>query len=147
MQLDEVHERLIAVLAEDGRATYAALAERTRTSEPTARRKVNRLLGSGVFRIAVEVDAELLGYQLDTVLWLSVRPAQLARVAGVLAALPGTRRVAVTSGSSNLVASLVSRDVDDLYVGLTTAFGELPEVTQLEVVPVIQMIKRAGDRW
>ncbi|MFE0019656.1 Lrp/AsnC family transcriptional regulator [Amycolatopsis sp. NPDC059021] len=141
---DGVDLRLVDLLAADGRTPYSDLARATGISESTARRKVARLLAGGVIRLATEVDAELLGYRMEAVLWLSVRPAGLARVGGLLAAGPATRLVAVTSGSSNVVATLVARDVDELYEVITGTLGELPDISQFELTPVLRAVKRAG---
>ncbi|GAA4524254.1 Lrp/AsnC family transcriptional regulator [Amycolatopsis samaneae] len=141
---DDTDLRLIELLIADGRAPYSDLARATGISESTARRKVARLLTGGVLRLATEVDAELLGYRMEAVLWLSVRPAGLTHVGELLAAHPATRLVAVTSGSANVVATLITRDVDELYRVLTGTLGELPDVSQFELTPVLRAVKRAG---
>ncbi|MFD9959301.1 Lrp/AsnC family transcriptional regulator [Amycolatopsis sp. NPDC058986] len=141
---DGIDLRLVELLAADGRTPYSDLSRATGISESTARRKVARLLAGSIIRLATEVDAELLGYRMEAVLWLSVRPAGLARAGGLLAAEPATRLVAVTSGSSNVVATLVARDVDELYEVITGTLGELPDISQFELTPVLRAVKRAG---
>src|SRR3954453_23509966 len=60
--LDEVDRELMSALGVDGRASYAALAEATGISQPTARRRVERLISSGAVLLRTEVAAPLAGW-------------------------------------------------------------------------------------
>ncbi|MGO1052355.1 Lrp/AsnC family transcriptional regulator [Crossiella sp. CA198] len=142
--LDEVDRRLTALLVKDGRMGFTELARHSNVSESTARRKVDALLREGAIAITTEVDPRLLGYHLEALLWLTIQPAGLGKVAKVLAAHPATRMAATTSGPSNLLVAVVCRDGEDLYELLTGTLGALPEITGVDVTPVLHVARRAG---
>jgi len=56
VRLDRLDHDLIAILQDDGRASYRALADAVRLSPSSARARVRRLLDAGVIRIAA-IDA------------------------------------------------------------------------------------------
>lgn len=142
--LDEVDRALVALLVQDGRLGYTELARRTSVSESTARRKVEILLREGAIAITTEAEPRLFGYRLEALLWLTIRPAGLHETAQLLAAHPATRMAATTSGPTNLLVSVVCRDGADLYQLLTGTLGTLPEITHVDVTPILHTAKRTG---
>ncbi|MCO1577268.1 Lrp/AsnC family transcriptional regulator [Crossiella sp. SN42] len=137
-------EDLLAALQQDGRAGFAELAATTGRSEPTVRRRVGQLRGSGALYLDIDLDAAALGYHAEAVLWLSVRPARLVGVAQALARHPEAALVAITTGPANLLAKAVCRDVDALYAYLTERVGTIEAIEHLETAPVISTLKRAA---
>jgi DNA-binding Lrp family transcriptional regulator len=93
----------------------------------------------------VDVDLRPLGFEAQAILWLSVPPAELAGVGNALAAHPQVAFVAATTGPTNLIASVVCRDVNALYRYLTDDVGRLRAVQHVETTPVIRTLKSAGE--
>jgi DNA-binding Lrp family transcriptional regulator len=48
------------------------------------------------------------------------------------------------TGRANLMASVVCRDIEELYGFVTTRIGAIEGVQQVEVLPVYRRIKQAG---
>jgi DNA-binding Lrp family transcriptional regulator len=92
----------------------------------------------------VEIDAALLGYESEVMLWLTTRPAELAGVADELSRHPEVVFAAATSGQSNLAATVVCRDIDAFYDYLSERIGALPTLSHVETTPVLMSVKRAG---
>ncbi|TYC66449.1 Lrp/AsnC family transcriptional regulator [Streptomyces sp. CB01881] len=135
---------LLAALASDGRAGYAELAAATGWSESTVRRRLEYLRDVRALFFDVEIDAALLGYETEIMLWLTVPPAELVSVAEQLSQQPEAVFTAAVSGQSNLVAIVVCRDIDAFYDFMTTRIGALRAVSHVESAPVLQSVKRAG---
>jgi DNA-binding Lrp family transcriptional regulator len=144
VELTTEDDRLLEVLTHDGRTGYPQLAAVTGWSESTVRRRLEYLLATGAVYCDVDVDARILGYRAQAILWLTVAPAKLAVVGAALAEHPEIAWAAATTGTTNLAASAVCRDVDALYEYLTDRVGILDGVQQVETAPVIRVIKRAG---
>ncbi|WP_043262913.1 AsnC family transcriptional regulator [Streptomyces sp. CT34] len=144
LRLTERDERLLRVLAQDGRAAVPQLAAATGWSESSVRRRMEELRYAGVLRFDVEMDPSLYGRPLETMLWLTVAPAELNRVSGTLAEHPEVAYAATTTGRSNVVAVLLCRDADDLYDYLATRVGTLAGVLGAETTPVTRHLKRVG---
>ena len=133
---------LVQALAEDGRATYRQLAVRTHWHESTVRRRVEELVTSGVLTFDVDLaDAALLGFHSHTMLWMSVMPAKLAQVGQALADRPEVRFVAATTGSTNLVATLLCRDDRSLYEYIAGEMTTLDGLNHIETAPVMRAVK------
>ncbi|MEU9133983.1 Lrp/AsnC family transcriptional regulator [Kitasatospora sp. NPDC048540] len=144
VELDEAALAMLAVLGRDGRCGYPELARATGLSQSAVRRRLEQLRDSGALFFDVEISPALFGFHAQAALLVSVPPADLAATG---AALAGHREVpfaAAITGSANLLAVVVCRDNDALYTYLTERIGALAAVQQVEVVPVLRTVKRAG---
>ncbi len=74
--------------------------------------------------------------------WLRVAPGQLGTVGTALAAHPEIPFAAVTTGASNLFATGLFRDTDELYQYLDHRIGTLPGVQSIETTPILREVKR-----
>ncbi|MDH6134118.1 DNA-binding Lrp family transcriptional regulator [Kitasatospora sp. MAA4] len=101
--------RLLHALGEDGRMPYAVLGQRLGQPATTVRRRVAELRDSGQLVLRCDASPRLTGHPLGTMLWLDLPAHRLEAAALWLCALPQTRMCAVTVGSANLVAYLVTR--------------------------------------
>ena len=61
--IDELDRRIIQLLQKDGRASNTLLARSAQVSEGTVRRRLKRLIGEGIVKIAVTPNLQLLGYR------------------------------------------------------------------------------------
>jgi DNA-binding Lrp family transcriptional regulator len=136
---------LLAELARDGRASYADLASATHWHESTVRRRVEDLRAAGVLYLDVDMDEAAYGITTRAHLWMSVAPARLAAVGEVMARHPEIPFVAATTGTSNLMASVLCRDDQALYRYLTERIASLDGVTALEVAPIMRTVKRTAS--
>jgi DNA-binding Lrp family transcriptional regulator len=135
---------LMSELARDGRASYAELAEATHWHESTVRRRVEELRAAGLLYLDVDVDEAAFGIKTQANLCMSVTPARLAAVGSALAQHFEVPFAAATTGTSNLIASVLCWDDQALYRYITERIAALDGVTALEVVPTIRNVKRAA---
>jgi DNA-binding Lrp family transcriptional regulator len=139
---DEVRR---ADLFRDGRASWAAVAAATGRSEAQVARRVEALLAAGAVFVDAEVAPRLLGFHTSAMLWVSAAPSALEQVGAELAVHAETAFVGATTGPTNLVASVLCRDNDDLYRYLTERVGRIDGVRDLEVVPSMRTVKQQGS--
>jgi len=137
-------QTLMAEFARDGRASYAELAQATHWHESTVRRRVEELRAAGMLYLDVDVDEAAFGIKTQANLWMSVTPARLEAVGNALAEHFEVPFAAATTGSSNLIASVLCVDDQALYRYLTERIAGLHGVTGLEVIPTIRNVKRAA---
>jgi DNA-binding Lrp family transcriptional regulator len=133
-------DRLLAALLRDGRTSYADLAAATGLSASTVTRRVEELRRTGAIFFDIEVDDTRLGITTQALLWMSVMPAQLDRVATVLATHPELAVVAATTGPTNLLANALCPDTEALHVYLTTRLAQFA-ITAIETAPVLRTLK------
>jgi DNA-binding Lrp family transcriptional regulator len=137
--------KLMAALAADGRAGYAALADAIGSTAGRVRRREEALLSTGAAYVDVDLSIEALGFTTLASIWMTVAPARLDEVGRYVAALPETAYVAAVSGPANLMTSVVTRDTNGLYRYLTEKLGGLEGVERAEVAPVFRRVKQAGS--
>ncbi|MGH3388473.1 MAG: Lrp/AsnC family transcriptional regulator [Actinomadura sp.] len=113
--LDPLDERIVAVLREDGRASFPTVAAALSVSESTVRRRFETLYNTGCIQIVTLVPAAALGFESEILFWLSVTPARLEAVAHELAALRGVRFVAATIGQESLLCEVILPTHKDLH--------------------------------
>ena len=136
---------MLDVLARDGRAGYAALAAATGWSEGRAARRVETLHRHGAIYFDLDIATRMLGFSITAYLWLTVEPARLGDLGQQLAEHPEVPFCAAVTGTSNLLASVVCRDIDALYQYVSTRVGALHGVRQVEVSPELMRLKQAGS--
>ncbi|MFD5732824.1 Lrp/AsnC family transcriptional regulator [Streptomyces sioyaensis] len=137
-------ERLLGLLAADGRMSVARLAGASDIPESTVRRRIGELVNRGVLMFEVEVDPKLYGRHIDVLCWLDVQPAALRAVANGLSSHSEVAFASTTTGTSNVLAFLEFAATDDLYEYLADRVGALPGVHRVQTEIVSRWVKRAG---
>ncbi len=111
--LDDVDRRLLALLAADGRATYAALAPDVGLSAPAVRLRVQRLADLGVLQVVGVSDPAALGYPVMAMVAVTTR-GDVRTVADAIGAVENVIYLVLTSGEHDLLAEVVCRTPDEL---------------------------------
>ena len=116
-ELDELDRYIIFRLQQDARSTSAAeIAEDYGVSPSTVRNRIGRLETDGVVQGAhVDVDYELVGYQLFTIIFCTAPIPEREELAREALEVPGVVSVReLMTGEENLHVVAVGRDSDDL---------------------------------
>lgn len=145
VRLTAEDEPLLNLLRRDGRASYAALAKASGLTEGRVVRRLEAMRASGVVYFDLDLATGLLGFATTAYLWLTVAPARLHAVGEELATHAEVAFAAAMSGPSNLVLSVICRDLDELYEYVTTRIGTTDGVQAVEVSPMLRRIKQAGS--
>ncbi|RLU83571.1 AsnC family protein [Streptomyces griseocarneus] len=144
IRLDAADRVMLDVLARDGRTGYPELARATGRSESTVRRRLEYLREAGGLYFDVEMLPVHFGLTAQAALFATVAPHNLAEAGRAISRHPEIPWVAAATGTTNLVGSVVCRNRAELYRYVTERIGALRVVQQLEIVPVLRHVKRAG---
>ncbi|MFD6176474.1 MULTISPECIES: Lrp/AsnC family transcriptional regulator [unclassified Isoptericola] len=113
---DAVDLSLLTALAEDPRATIAALAERLKLSRNTVHARLARLEEAGAFLdFDRRVNPQFLGHPLTAFLEVEVRQKELGRIVDALRQVPEVVQAFGRSGTADLRVQVVCRDTDHLF--------------------------------
>jgi DNA-binding Lrp family transcriptional regulator len=145
-RLTEQEFAIAAVLAADGRATYAQIAGAVGISESTAARRVESLVRRGCLRFRALFETALIGLDVEFMQWLVVEPGELEHVGAQLAKERSTQYVSATTGRFNLCLHGVLPGYGDLYPYMTDVVGALPGVRTADMTLQAQTLKRAWVR-
>jgi Lrp/AsnC family transcriptional regulator for asnA, asnC and gidA len=107
--VDQTDESIIAMLQEDGRRSYGAIAKAVGLSEAATRQRVNRLRDRGLLRIVAVTDPVALGLRLVALVGIKV-DGDVRQVAKSLASVDAIEYVVICSGAFDLVVEIVCED-------------------------------------
>lgn len=119
-RLDDIDEAILAVLANNARATYAEIGERVNLSAPAAKRRVDRMLDVGVIRgFTTVVDRSALGWNTEAFVQVfcqgTIAPTQL-RAAWI--DIPEVIGAATVTGTADAILHVLARDMQHLEAAL-----------------------------
>jgi DNA-binding Lrp family transcriptional regulator len=142
--LGQLDRDLLVALGADGRASYAALAESTGTSQPTARRRVDRLISSGAVLLRTEVAAPLAGCPVSVVLWADAPAGRLDDAASQVGRLRQVRLCATLASTPSLVVVAWLASLDEVHRFEQALAQDVPGVEVLDRLVVLRAVKRMG---
>lgn len=119
-RVDETDERILGVLAEDARATYAEIGAQVNLSAPAVKRRVDRMLADGVIRgFTTVVDRNVLGWNTEAYVQVfchgTIAPDEL-RAAWV--DIPEVVGAATVTGTADAILHVLARDMRHLEEAL-----------------------------
>ena len=114
VSLDDVAKRIIELLQEDGRQSYAAIAQAVGLSEAAVRQRVQRLLDADVMQIVAVTDPLQVGFPRQAMIGLRVEGDIDARSPTRCPTMAEVAYVVTTAGSFDLLAEVVCEDDDHL---------------------------------
>src|SRR5579862_4484580 len=104
IKLDELDFKITTVLQENARITNAEVAKLVGSTEPTVRRRIDRLIENDVIKIVAVATPFHLGYNVIAIFGLQIDHSRLDSVEAALAEMPEIRFAGVTLGSYDIVA-------------------------------------------
>nr|WP_298334366.1 Lrp/AsnC family transcriptional regulator [Ferrimicrobium sp.] len=141
MTLDGTSKRLIELLQEDGRASYAALAKVVGLSEAAVRQRVQRLIDNGVMQIVAVTDPTRVGFMRQAMIGLKVT-GTLSSVAEQCAALPEVDYVVIAAGRYDLLLEVVCENDEHLLELMSDRIRTLEGVVSAEVNVYLRLEKQ-----
>ncbi len=113
--IDGLDMKIIRALQGDARKPIVQIAKAVDANEATVRRRINKLLSSGIIeRFTVVLDYHKLGRVIKAFIGLRVEPAKLKVIAEHLAKHPDTQVVYRTSGDTDIVTEVIFEKMEDL---------------------------------
>ena len=144
--LNSVDRQIIRVLQDDGRTSNVEIARRVGVSEPTVRKRLERLLSSKVIRITAVPDPARIGFSTIAFMTLGVELATASQIADQIAQLPEVRTTYITSGGSELLVEAWFTSSDDLLSFMAQHLGNIPGIKRMAISHVLRTI-RNGSSW
>lgn len=133
VRLDAVDRRILALLAEDSRASQRKLARDLHMSPPAVGERIARLERLGVIRgYTVSLDWAALGYVTVFLAVTAVQGADQAAIFEALALLPEVEDIVVITGSMDMLARLRVRDHTHLRHVLLSTIWRIDGVQRTE---------------
>lgn len=145
LPLDDLDHKIIAVLQENARLPNAVLAAQIGSTEPTVRRRVDRLLQHGVVKIVAVASPFELGYQVVAILGVQIDHSYLDQIENALCAMPEIRFAGVTLGSYDVVLEVWFHSNEELLTFLHGRLSKIAGIQRIESLQVAKMLKYTYD--
>lgn len=143
MTLDDLDERIVHVLSEDARRSYADIGAEVGLSAPAVKRRVDRLRAEGAITgFTVRVDPAALGWQTEGYIEMYCRsktgPEDIRRA---LARYPEVASASTVTGDADAVVQVFASDMRHFEQVLERIAGE-PFVERTKSVLVLSPLLR-----
>ncbi len=140
-EIDEIDRGIIAILQQDGRATFAQMAKELKVSAGMVRLRYNRLMELGVLRVMAITNPLRMGYQTMAMIGIKADGKNLLEIADKIAALDEVIYLIVVSGAYDILAEVVCRDQKHLLEFLTERLYKIEGVRETESFMHLKIVK------
>src|ERR1700757_1617950 len=144
-RLDETDERIVSELAQHARATFAEIGAKVSLSAPAVKRRVDRLLDSGVIKgFTTVIDRNALGWRTEAYVQVychgNIAPERL-RAAWI--DIPEVVSAATVTGTADAILHVLARDMQHLEEALERIRSSADIERSESIVVLSNLIERA----
>ena len=140
VKLDATAKRIIELLQEDGRISYAAIAKAVGLSEAAARARVQKLLDSEIMQVVAVTDPTQVGFTRQAMIGVRTEGDPM-KVGDRLAQVDEVDYVVTTAGSFDLLVEVVCED-DPHLLDVIRQVRELEGVVSSETFVYLKLNKQ-----
>ncbi|MEE9598988.1 MAG: Lrp/AsnC family transcriptional regulator [Anaerolineales bacterium] len=136
-QPDQTDWNIIALLMKDGRLSSAEISRKL--DDASARAVTNRidvLTKQGIINIRSIVNPDLVGYGILADVFIEVEPGNIRAVAEILAEFPQISYLALVTGDTDIIISVRSQDINELFDFVIETIGKIPGVRHTKTYPL-----------
>ena len=130
--IDDIDQRIIEALQQDGRRPFTKIAADLGISEASVRQRVSNLINNQVMQIVAVTNPIKLGFSLASMIGIRVSGDRLIEAAQEISAFDEVIYLILCTGSFDMLAEVVCRDNDHLLNFLTEKLYKVPGVQQAE---------------
>lgn len=141
LEFDRIDRELLNILQENAELTYAELGKRLGISPSTVYMRIKKLREKGVIkRIVAEVNPEVLGYRLRSLIFVSIDVKKYSSVVKELVKIPQIKVIYDITGEWTFALEALVRDHKELSE-LLDRIGEIDGVQHTSTAVVLRVIK------
>lgn len=144
-KVDEVDNKIIAALRQDGRKSNVELGREIGVSEGTIRKRVARLIQEGVMQVIAVANPQKLGYQIEVLIGLHCDIGNVKEIADHLSSLEEVRTTSIASGVYDILMVALFRNNDELLDFLLNKLSSVPGIRKTETSYLLRTAKRTYD--
>jgi len=139
--IDEIDQRIIEALQQDGRRPFTRIAVDLGISEASVRQRVANLINTQVMQIVAVTNPIKLGFSVASMIGIRVSGDRLLEVSQEVATFDEVIYLIICTGSFDLLAEVVCRDNDHLLSFLTEKLYKVQGVQQAETFMYLRVCK------
>jgi Lrp/AsnC family transcriptional regulator for asnA, asnC and gidA len=140
-KLDKIDCQMIHLLQTDGRLPNKAIAGQLGISEFTARRRMKRLLDSGVIKIVAVANPIDLGFEIAGNLKIKIDLKKADPVLKKLKKIDSLIWVALTTGGTDIDVDFVARSLKEFHELIFKKISKIDGVISTETSLMVDLVK------
>ena len=115
IELDDVDRQIMKLLRHDARLSYAHIARTVNLSEPTVRKRIDRLVHAGAIINAARINPAPIGFPIDAMVGINVVRGKVQQVGRKLAAMEHVAYVAYVAGNFDIIIQAYLPHMEGLF--------------------------------
>ncbi len=144
-KLDRVDCRLIRLLQKDGRMPNNTIAQHLGISEFTVRRRMKKLLGSGIIKIVAVANPIDLGFEIAGNLKIKIDLKKADDVLAELKKIDPLIWVALTTGGTDIDVDFVARSLKEFQQLIFKKISQIDGLQSTETSLMVDLVKDTYD--
>lgn len=138
---DDTAKRIIELLQQDGRMSYASIGKEVGLSEAAVRQRVQKLVDGGVMQIVAVTDPLQMGFARQAMIGITVNSG-VREVAATLATMPEIDYIVITAGRFDILAEVVAECDEQLLDIISERIAAVDQVASTETFVYLRLEKQ-----
>lgn len=140
--IDEIDNRIVELLLEDGRMSYSDIAEKVGLSRTAVKARITTLERNGIIKgYKAIVDPQAAPNMMTFVVNIETRPESFEECKCIFARSDETVTIVQTTGNCHLVAICLSPDIKTMRIFVNDIYKSVPGILSINANSVIDVIK------
>jgi Lrp/AsnC family transcriptional regulator for asnA, asnC and gidA len=136
--LDSTDLAIVRLLQDQGRTTNAHIARVLGVSEPTVRKRIDRLVQDEIIKVVAVLNPGKTGYRADVLIGISVEPGNLVAVGEALSRREEVVYLGYTTGRHDILVEMLFRDDEALFDFLAQQLPAIGSIVSTETYHVLR---------
>ena len=138
---DKIDLQIIKILNEDGRASFAHIAQTLGVSPGMIRQRYNRLVEEGLLQVVAITNPMLMGFTTMAQIGVKVNVNRMQEIADQIASFEEVIYLVLLTGSYDLFVEVVCKDRNHLLDFLTNKLHSVEGVKEAETFVYLRIAK------
>lgn len=140
--MDKIDHRILTSLEDDGRQSFAELADQVGLSKTPCWQRVRDLEHSGVIRgYRADIDPARLGLAVEAFVQVTLSSVQHAQFEAAVQAHPAVLQCFTTAGNADYLMHVLVAGISELDRLLRMEISQMPGVQRIETTVCMKTIK------
>ena len=136
--IDEQDRSIIRLLQEDGRVSNASIARTIGASEPTVRKRIERLVNDQIIKVTAVINPANSGYNVDILMGIRTKPGQSLTVGAQLGKFEQVLYLGYTTGRFDIIANMLFESDDQLFEFFSNTISKISGIVTTESFTVMR---------
>src|SRR5882724_2980531 len=141
-EMDKIDHRILTLLEEDARQSFAEIGEQVALSKTPCWQRVRELDRSGVIRgYRAEIDSRRLGLEVEAFIQVTLSSVQHAEFEAAVLQHPAVLQCFTTAGQADYLMHVMVAGIHELDSLLRLEISQMPGVQRIETTVCMKTIK------